>query len=725
MRDYNDMNRSPLNSFSRVLVVICFFVICEDAFSRESDWDFRVDILPILISQGCSSAECHGGATGKGGFKLSLFGTDPLQDYRSIVEDSYGRRIDKLTPDRSLVLLKPSRTIAHEGGKLFTTTEEDYQKIHEWISSGAQWTSHSKKELIDIDINIRSNNTLSVLAHIKTGDEIVKSEITRHVRLSSSAPGTVDINENGILEWKRSGQAFVLAQYLGFSDRLKVTKAFATPSEKWQKDPVLESDQPTNILDVVWQSQLNDLNVKVDSSAPDWRILRRLFVVSTGRPPNPDEIYQFLNENNERKLPGNAWIHQVIDHTFQTKEFESKWTAWVQNWLEISSSNVTNNNRLDSSRLGFIHDELKKVIREDGSWMEFVINHYSPSPTNILLRKYADPRDRAEYISRTLLGVQLSCARCHNHPDDRWTQQNHLQFSSVFSNAAMVSKSLIDYTNTQITLDGAGGNGEMKMEMKAGGMSNPGNQLFLPGTSYAVAPAFLPVSNKTDSTISFEKWFRHQAQDQFSRNFVNRVFMEVIGDALVEPVDDHRFSNPALSEDLLSSLSHQFYSSGYRLKPILRMIFSSRFFQLDSKSQSEIGDSDRLAIFTRRTSRALNKERWVQSVSGVLGVSLPDLTVTSSPLSFQLAQLNSNWINKVSKIPGNQLEALSLFSSGHSIIQIKDLYLMTVSKFLPDADAEIILKSLRDSDSTDSLSEEELEQLFKVFILSPDFSFIR
>src|SRR3954466_6920878 len=116
---------------TRIFLLLLFVVATPRAFA--ADVSFRNDVMAVLSKAGCNAGVCHGNKNGKGGFKLSLRGQDPDLDYVAI-NDLAGRRIDPARPSESLILLKPTSAVPHEGGLRFNENSEEFRLISNWIA---------------------------------------------------------------------------------------------------------------------------------------------------------------------------------------------------------------------------------------------------------------------------------------------------------------------------------------------------------------------------------------------------------------------------------------------------------------------------------------------------------------------------------------------------------------------------------------------------------------
>ena len=652
-----------MRSASTILLILLTGVVSmtasePDAGKREG-FDFAHRISPLLAKLGCSSAECHGGATGQGGFKLSLFADNPLQDYEAITHELEGRRLDLVDPSNSLLLKKPTRDgVKHKGGRLLRKGEFAHQELLSWIERGAPYQEGARMTLTGVELR-PSEDGVSVHARFEgEAGGIMEKEVTQLARLTSSNEQVATVDASGAIRKIGSGETWIMARYGQYSDRFPVLKSFGD---------LVEMEEVDHPLDRVWLQRLGQLGLKPAQQASDSTWVRRLYIDLLGRPPGPFELAQFEQLPAERRVP------DTVDKLIASPEFDQVFARHFASYFEIPEEghdprNATErNNRLRAA--------FGRAIREKQTIAGLTRSLLVDSSLQVAWKHQADPRDRAEYVGRTMLGMRLGCARCHNHPLDRWTNAEHLQFSAFFTDPRPAP----------------GG------EMMAG-------RFFLPEPGKLVPPRLLPMGGPApDGKKAHQEtvaWFVLENQEStFARNIANRIFGTLIGTPLVNLPDDHRLSNPAVHEPVMDLLTRRFVEGGTDFRKLVRFICTSRLYALssDPPDPENLSGDPELKYMARREARSLSPEQFKRAVEFVLGVSIDRSAPPASPLARQLYVLNSGMIQAGLNTPGNQVEALFDFQPDPEACLV-ELYRLILCRNPEPEEAGAFLPMLKGAD---------------------------
>ena len=625
------------------LSVVTIPVLAEsqpDRKAHEDAFHFENRISPILAKEGCSAAECHGSATGQGGFKLSLFADNPRLDYEAITQELGGRRIDYANPTNSLVLRKPSRHgVKHKGGRIFRGHEFAYRELVEWIQNGAPYDSGEEETLKGIELR-PSNGRFNVVANFQAGSSTVQRDVTQLALLSSSNEQVGTVDDLGHIKVTGPGETWIFARYGKFNARSVVRRPFG---EKATTEKVVHP------LDRAWHTYLNELGLRPAQPASPEILVRRIYFDLMGRPPSPYELSRC------EQLPGESRIPRTVDQLIATPEFDRVFARHLGEFFEIPEAGRDPRNAAQRNT------RLRKVFQvsmtRKTSIAELTRTVLTDPVGQESWKHLTDPRDRAEYVGRTMLGMRIGCARCHNHPLDRWTNAEHLQFSAYFSDPRP-----------------APGGG-----MMAG-------KFFVPESGTEVPPRLLPLDNSLppegltpEETLA---WFiLDSGNKQFARNIVNRVLGVLVGTPLVDLPDDHRITNPSVSEPMLDLLADRFVKSGSDLRQLVRFIVTSRLYAASSLPPSEenVSGDPQLRYFARRKARPLTPSQYKNAVEFVLGTKIERPSPPDSPLAQQLYILNSGLIQEGLKSPDNHIDAILDFQPQPSE-QLVELYRLILSR---------------------------------------------
>lgn len=657
----------------------------------EKPFHFQSDIAPYFARHGCAAAECHGGATGRGGFKLSLFATNARADYEAITQHLDGRRIDFLDPHRSLILRKPTRDLRHKGGEVITSESAAYKALESWIVEGAPFARGDRGEpskLVIVRKTESDGPRAIVNAHFRKGEaEATLVDVSGMARFESSDPGVVEVEEDGRFKIRGKGEAWIIARYGKLSANFRIVEPFGAAGA--------ESVDPPLSINALWRARLSELGLKPGPEAGHYRFWRRLYFDLLGRPPAPHEIPKHAKDLEAQR------IAETAEKLVQTKEFAAQLSRHLLDWFEVPPA--VEDVKHTSERNKRLRASISAFAARDEDFLAFATSMIDQPARREFVQRFGDPRDRAEFVGRAHLGISIGCARCHNHPTDGWTQAEHLQFSALFADPRP---------------------GKVRSER----MMAPG-KFFLPGDGKAVEPALLPlgaapreVDPKRESSEQLAEFLRDQALDSFTRNTVNRLFDILLGQPLVDPAHLHQSRN-SNQERALTALGVNFAGKGgYRLGYLASLIASSAPYRLDSDppDAKTLSGDPQLRYLARREARTLTADEYLRAVTFVLGVPPTKGLTAETPLAQQLQLLNSGVLQELLRRPGNQVEAIFDFES-EPAKQLEQLYFLILSRPPRPAEVEEFVPLLREAEDVRAVGRDLAFALFA----SREFSSVR
>lgn len=521
---------------------------------------FRNDVEPVLMRAGCNSGACHGSAQGKNGFRLSLFGFDPSMDYVNLTRQARGRRLDAASPDESLMLLKPTGGVPHEGGTRFERDSELYGTVRQWIEAGAPDDPAELPTLTGVEIMPRDaviegeggTQAFTVVAAYSDGTD---RGVTRLALLSSSDDQTLKVDEHGTATAAARGEVYVMARFGTFA---VVSQVIVLPAEsklEWPETPV------NNYIDERVFAKLKKLRIPPAVTASDEAFVRRVYLDVLGVLPTVAETEAFLADTAPDKRA------KLVDRLLQRPEFPE---LWAMKWAEILK--VAPTPTLDVKAMHRYNDWLRESIAsnkpvneiakelltaEGGNFAEPAANFYivEESPTTM-----------AENVAQVFFGIQIKCAQCHNHPFERWTMDDYYSFSAFF---AQVGKKASTDPREQIVFNR--GSGEVN-NLRDGRAMPP---KFLGGAAPDVAGK--------DRRAVLAEWLASPENPWFAQNIANRVWQHFFGIGIIEPVDDVRVTNPPSNRPLLEALAAKLVSYNYDLRRLVKDICTSYTYQMSTQ----------------------------------------------------------------------------------------------------------------------------------------------
>lgn len=551
---------------------------------------FRNDVMAVLSKAGCNAGSCHGNANGKGGFKLSLRGEDAERDFLVLTREMFGRRINMSEAAQSLLLLKPSTQLAHEGGSRFATSSAEYEILRDWIASGARNDLETAPKLRGIQIApsdrtlIAPTNQLQ-LSISATFDDGSTRDVTA-LTVYEPTDLMAKVGSNGLVTVTR-GEATVLVRYLDQQQPVRVT--FIPPRTNFVWRPV----PANNFIDEHIFSKLERLRVQPAEVCGDSDFVRRAHLDLLGVIPSAEEARHFVEDSRRDKRS------RLVERLLQKPEFAD---FWALKWADLlrNEEKVLDRKGVQTFQR-WIRDSIatnKPLDRFAREILSARGSSYQVPQANFL-RAVRDPVKRAEATAQVFLGTRLLCAQCHNHPYDRWTQSDYYNWAAVF---APVSYKVIE-NNRRDKLDTHEFNGEQII------YASYRPTVTNPRTGKRAKAAYLGENGGDSHSDALAEWVAHNRQ--FARAQVNRVWSHLMGRGLVDPIDDFRLTNPASHPELLDRLTQDFVEHDFALRYLVRLIMSSRAYQLSSEPNDTNVDDN--MNYSHVIPRRLSAEQLVDS----------------------------------------------------------------------------------------------------------------
>ncbi|MCC2668963.1 MAG: Bacterial Ig-like domain (group 2), partial [Armatimonadetes bacterium] len=531
--------------------------------------DFATSILPVLTRASCNSGACHGAAVGRGGFRLSLLGYDPEADYQRITREYGARRVHLANPDASLLLRKAAGLVPHGGGRRLAPTDPRFLRLRRWIAAGAPY-GEQRRRLVGLAVTppdsllpqVGREVQLAVRARYADG---AQEDVTSLALFTSNDDGIAETTPEGRVTVLRRGVATVAVRYLGEVTAVRVGVRF---SDAPASAAALLASGP---LDRAVGRLLERVGLPPSPPCDDATFLRRLHLDVLGTLPSPEEVRAFLAEP-----PSDARRRQAIEAALKRPEFNDYWTLKLADLLQLSSRRLGEGPAVayhtwlrDHVTRGVPLDRtVGSLLRADGSVAENgAANFY---------RTAADPREQAEFVTRSLLGVRLECARCHNHPFDRWTQDDYYGFAAHFARVRFEGGRIFE-----------GERGEVQ-HPRSGKDVSP--RLLLAGDEAAPGSAKEPAPARKAAVAN---WMQGPGRRLLARSVANRMARYLLGRGVVEPIDDLRDSNPASNPELLDVLCERLEAVNWDLRRLVAEVVSSRTYQLSSLPNAVNRSDDR------------------------------------------------------------------------------------------------------------------------------------
>jgi hypothetical protein len=563
--------------------------------------NFELDVMPVLTAAGCNAGACHGKSRGQNGFALSLLGYDPGFDYSAIVEEAHGRRVFPAAPDNSLILRKASLRVPHGGGERLKPGSEQYEVVRRWIASGMPRAGADAPKLERISIEpaehvmpAGTSEQLKVLAHYSDGS---LRDVTRLADFQSNEPGVASVKDGLVTAGELPGEATLMIRYMNNIAAWNT----AIPIEG-SVDAQLYANLPRNnfIDGLVWD-KLQTVGIVPSPPAADHTFLRRAYLDVIGRLPTPEEARAFLTSSTPSKR------EELIDALLARPEYAD---FWANKWVDLLRPNPY---RVGIKPTMAFDAWIRQAFRENRPYDQFVrqlLTAQGSAWRNGAATWFRDrrtPDEIAPVVSQLFLGVRLECAKCHHHPFEVWGQDDFYALAAYFAR--------VSHKGEGISPPISGGE-EVVLVADSGSVAHPiTGQTMEPKPLFGTARAIEPGE---DPRRAVADWIASNDNPFFAQVAVNRVWADLMGRGLVDPVDDLRATNPPSNRPLLEALADDFRQQGYDFKKLIRRIMTSHVYGLSSvPNERNVSDTRN---YSRHYRSRLRAEVLLDAVCDVTGV---------------------------------------------------------------------------------------------------------
>ena len=572
--------------------------------------DYVRDVTPVISKAGCNMGLCHGSKDGRNGFKLSLRGYDPIYDMRSFTDDIGSRRVNLAAPDSSLMLLKATAGVPHEGGQLFTQDSDYYKVVRAWIANGAKLDLESAK-VSSITVypenpvvqKVGDQQQIRVIASYPDGST---RDVTVESFVSSGNIEIVTADDRGLVTTLRRGEAPVLVRYEGAYASTTVTVMGDRSGFEW------EEPESFNKIDDFVASKLKRMKTLSTETCTDAEFVRRIHIDLTGLPPSMEDVEAFISDERDTKTKRKELIDSLVGNEAFVDKWSNKWAdllqvnrkflapegaelfrKWIRN--EVASNTPYN-------------EFARKVITASGSNKE--------NPAASYYKILRTPEDTMENTTHLFLAVRFNCNKCHDHPFERWTQDNYYETAAYFGQVDRKKDPTSgDKQIGQTAVESGKPLYEIIYDKEEGEVIHDRTKEVAPPKF----PYFATVAKKENSSRreQLANWITADDNQYFATSYVNRIWGYLTGTGLIEPLDDIRAGNPPTNPELLAWLTEQFVASGFNTQKLITLICQSRTYQLSIKT-NEWNEDDTIN-YSHAKARRLPAEVLYDTIYAVTG----------------------------------------------------------------------------------------------------------
>ncbi len=574
--------------------------------------DFLRDVNPVLNQLGCSSGPCHGSKDGKGGFKLSLRGYDPIFDVRSLVDDHAGRRVNLASPDDSLMLLKATGAVPHEGGQRTAYDDKYYRILRAWIAGGAR-LDLSTPRVTSIELEPRdpvlqrvgSRQQMRIIATYADGR---KRDVTAEGFIESGNQDVAVTERGGLVRTLRRGEAPLLARYEGAYAATTVTVMGDRAGFEWREP------EKWNRIDEFTAAKWRRMKILPSELSGDAEFLRRVHLDLTGLPPTADEVRAFLADARPAREKRDAVIDRLIGSPDYVDHWANKWADLLQvnrKFLGEDGARQFRDWIRGEVAANTPYDQFaRKILTASGS------NRENPAASYYKILR--TPTETMENTTHLFLATRFNCNKCHDHPFERWTQDQYYDLAAYFARVDFKK----DPQSGNRTIAGSAVEGAKPLYEVV--FEKPDGEIRHDRTGQETAPAFPyaakfepPAGEKPGRRDQLAAWMTSPDNRYFALSYVNRVWGYLTGVGLIEPIDDIRAGNPPSNPELLAWLTEEFVRGGFDVRKLQAVICKSRTYQLSLATHR--WNSDDTVNYSHALARRLPAEVLLDSVFRATG----------------------------------------------------------------------------------------------------------
>lgn len=610
--------------------------------TSERPVSFVKDVQPVLSKLGCNAGTCHGAQAGKNGFKLSLRGYDPLYDFRALTDDLEGRRFNRAAPEQSLMLLKTAGAVPHQGGVLTQPGDPNYELLRKWIGQGVKLDLDAPRvksiEVFPKDPTLGKIGSRQQFAVLATYTDGTVRDASAEAFVESSNTEVATVDKNGLVTTVRRGEATMLARYEGAYAASTVVVLGDRSGFAWEQRPV------HNYIDELVDAKLKKVKVLASPVCDDAEFVRRVYLDLTGLPPGPDEVKAFLADTRDAKLKRDELVDKLVGSDAFVEHWANKWADLLQ----------VNRKFLGDAGAAAFRKWIRDAVAKNMPYDKFAYEVLTASGSNVenppasYYKVLRTPDAVMENTTQLFLAVRFNCNKCHDHPFERWTQDNYYHLAAYFAQTKLSEDpkykgQKIGGTNVESPKPLV----ELVVDEKAGDIKHERTgQVAPPKFPYPVS-AEVPAGDTR--RVQAAKWITAPSNPYFAKSYVNRLWGYLLGAGLIEPLDDIRAGNPPTNPELLDRLTAEFVKSGFDTRATIKTICKSRTYQLSIATNKWNKDDE--INYSHALARRLPAEVLYDAVHAATGsvTKLPGL-----PPGSRAAQLVDSNVD----LPGGFLDLL-------------------------------------------------------------------
>lgn len=537
--------------------------------------DYVRDVMPVISRMGCNAGTCHGSKDGKNGFKLSLRGYDPIYDIRAFTDDIGSRRVNLASPDDSLMLLKCTSSVPHEGGQVTPHNSKYYRIVRDWIAAGATLDLDSARvqriEVTPVNPVVQQVGASQQMRVVATYSDGTKRDVTQEAFIESGNTDVVKPVDGlaGLLQVLRRGEAPVLVRFEGNYAATTVTVMGDRTGFEWIEPP------QNNPIDGFVTAKLERTRTAPSHLCDDYEFVRRIHLDLTGLPPTAEKIRSFVDDKRDSRWKREELIDELIGSPAYVDHWANKWADLLQ----------VNRKFLGEEGAAAFRNWIHGKVEENVPYDQFVTEILTASGSNLdnpaasYFKILRTPEDTMENTTHLFLATRFNCNKCHDHPFERWTQDQYYEMAAFFAQVDLkkdeksgdkeIGRTAVEAGKPLYEIVSDKSEGEVKHERTG--------EITAPDVPYEATAEWTDEQTRRQRLA---QWITSRDNQYFAKSYVNRLWGYLTGTGIIEPIDDIRAGNPPTNPELLDWLTEQFLANDFNTQEVVRLICKSRTYQL-------------------------------------------------------------------------------------------------------------------------------------------------
>jgi hypothetical protein len=393
-------------------------------------------------------------------------------------------------------------------------------------------------------------------------------DVTVEAFLDSSNTEVATVDRAGTVTAVRRGEATVMARYEGAYAASTLVVMGDRQGYQWHEVPEY------NYIDTLVYEKLRQVKVLPSDLCGDAEFIRRLYLDLTGLAPEPEQVRAFLADTRPARVKRDELVDKLVGSPDYVEHWTNKWADLLQ----------VNRKFLGEKGAAAFRAWVRQSVADNKPYDRFALEILTASGSNVehpaasYFKVLREPEAAMENTTQLFLAIRFNCNKCHDHPFERWTQDQYYQTAAFF--AQVGRREDPKYKGQKVggtAVMGAAPLVEVISDLKSGEVKHARTgQVSPPWFPFTHADLAPPTASRREQLAH---WITSKDNPYFARSYVNRLWSYLLGVGIIEPVDDIRAGNPPTNPRLLDRLTQDFVDHHFDVRHVLRTICKSRVYQ--------------------------------------------------------------------------------------------------------------------------------------------------